>query len=284
MMIHTHGTPRGRRGLSRTDVIALIIAAIALAAIAVILLFRLSPHGTFQVSMRDGTNLRQIHQGVILFAGESRGLYPRPGLMKRKPVRINDEERIIPGRGDENVMYNTTDRLYSSMIAQRYAAPSQMVSPGEVNPNVWEIDHFDYDAFAPARHSYWDDQFEADLERGSHVSYAHLLLHGERKYALWNENAPGHVPVFGTRGPLDGVCDPASYTCDRAGRWSGMVVRNDNTTVQLDRMTPPGLYFGAGSDRQGDNIFAMEEGPQGEDVILTFTLAIDETGPTIQHD
>jgi hypothetical protein len=231
------------RGLSRTDVIALIIAAVALVAIITLFLFRLSPHSSITISMRDGTNLRQIHQGALLFAGESRGLYPRPGLMKRKPITFNDEQRIIPGRGDENTAHNTTDRLYSSLIAQRYASPALMVSPGEVNPNVREMRDFNYDAFAPARHSYWDDRFTADLQHGSHVSYAHLLLHGERKFALWNENAPSNTPLFGTRGPIGGVADPDSYTCDRRGNWSGMIVRNDNTTIQLDRMTPPDLFI-----------------------------------------
>lgn len=282
MTTHSRDILRSRRGLSRTDVLALIIAAGALAAILTIILFRLGPHGSISISMRDGTNLRQVHQGIILFAGESRGLYPRPGMMKRKPVQINDEEHIIPGRGDENVSYNTTDRLYSALIAQRYASPAQMVSPGEVNPNVRAMRDFNYDAFAPTRHSYWDDRFEADLEQGSHVSYAHLLLHGERMYALWNENAPGHAPLLGTRGPYGGIADPDSHTCDRHGNWTGTVVRNDNTTIQLDRMTPPDLFFGSG--RQPDNIFAMDDGSSGEDVILTFTFANEGDGPTIQHD
>jgi hypothetical protein len=283
MIIPRHNTT-SRRALSRTDVIALIIAAIALAAIITLMLFRVSPHSSITVSMRDSTNLRQIHQGMVLFADESRGLYPRPGLMKRHPVQVNDEERIIPGRGDENAGYNTTDRMYSSLIAQRYASPALMVSPGEVNPFVREMRDFNYDAFSPARHSYWDETFEADLERSSHVSYAHLLLHGERKFNLWNKSAHGNVPLLGTRGPRGGIPDPDSYTCDRRGNWGGMIVRNDNTTMQLDRMTPPDLFVGFTEDRTPDNIFAKEGGPDGEDVILTFTLRIDGTGPTIQHD
>lgn len=284
MIMFSRPRQHSRRGLSRADVIALIFSTIALAAIGTLILFRLSPHSSITISMRDGTNLRQIHQGMILFGGESGGLYPRPGLMKRKPILINDEERIIPGRGEENTSYNTTDRLYSSLIAQRYASPALMVSPGEINPNVREMRDFDYDAFSPTQHVYWDDRFEADLESGSHTSYAHLLLHGNRKFELWHKNAPGHVPLLGTRGPNGGRCVPDSYTCDRRGNWSGIVIRNDNTTVQLDTMTPPDLFIGIGEDRQLDNLFVMEDGPNGEDVILTFTLVIDESGPVIQHD
>lgn len=273
-----------RRGVSRADVVALILSAVALAAVGTLILFRLSPHSAITVSMRDGTNLRQVHQGMVLFGGESGGLYPRPGLMKRKPVQVGGEALIVPGRGEENMHYNTTDRLYSSLIMQHYTSPALVVSPGEINPNVREMRNFDYDAFSPAQNVYWDERFQADLEHGSHTSYAHLLLYGGRTIALWHEQAPSHVPLLGTRGPRDGRCHPESLTCDRHGRWTGMVVRNDNTTMRHETMTPPNLEIGSGEDRQPDNLFAMEEGTDGEDVILTYTLAIDETGPTIQHD
>jgi hypothetical protein len=273
-----------RRGLSRVDVIVLIVSAVALLAILTMMLFRLGPESSITVGLRDMANLRQVHQGINLFAMESNGLYPRPGLMRRMPIEVDGEWRFVPGRGDENPSYNTTDRVYSSMIAARYISPDLLISPGEVNPNVQPMRDFNYEAYSPAGHSYWDDRFEANLERTSHTSYAHLLLFGDRKYLLWNDRAPGDTPLLGTRGPKDGVADPDSYTTDPRGNWRGAIVRNDNTTVILESMVlepPPG---DPADTPQPDNLFDMEGGPHGEDVILTFTLAIGDDGPTIQHD
>ena len=91
--------------------------------------------------------------------------------------------------------------------------------------------------------------------------------------------------ALGNRGPLEGEPDGASYTCGPHGHWAGNVVFNDNHTKLIDTFTPANHKQRiVDGKEEKDNIFKMEDGPEGGDAILSFTRSIGEDGPVLQHD
>jgi prepilin-type processing-associated H-X9-DG protein len=201
-------------------------------------------------------------------------------------AQLNEERLLVPSAltrrrdpGDD-----TTAGLFSAMIAQQYAVPQQLCSAHERNPNVWPDDDYDYLAYSPADDTYWDPAFAADLEVESNVSFAHIPLYGERLRRHWRFPAGSHTPLLGNRGPAQGVADPNSYTYGRDGRWAGHVVFGDGHVEYIQTFTLSSVFFDAGGQRQPDNLFRMDDGPDGADVILTFTKVMTEAGPVVQHD
>lgn len=231
------------------------------------------------VRLRDGTQLKQIHQAFIIFAQESEGSMPLPGLIRRLPVN----GQYIPGRGEQDITLNTTANLYSAMIMQNYFTPELCVSSWERSDNIKVNENFNWDAYNPTQAIYWDDQFNADLTKQSHTSYAHLLLTPKRQRE-WRDSMRSDFIHLSNRGPKDGKGDPASITCDHEGKWAGHVVFGDNATAWGRAMTHKDITLKKSDDEESvrDNFFAIES---ETDIVLTFTQAIDANGKaTLQHD
>lgn len=284
-----HIGSRLRGGRSGIDTLATVGCAGVLVGVACVVLGQTRPSGglpagAHPLSVKDASQLAEIHQAMVIFAGEWGGFLPRPGLINRLPVEVGGKPQRIPGRGEEDVTLNTTANLYSSLIAQNYFAPAQVVSPVERSPKVSVCRSYDYDQYDPAEGVYWDPQFKADLRRGSHASYAHLLLFGKRTDAQWRDTMDPKFPVLGNRGPKGGKLDPSSYTCGPHGNWAGNIVYNDNHVEFEVTTTPSGLFFQSGEAKKPDNIFAVDDGPRGRDVVLTFTKKMTVDGPLLQHD
>jgi hypothetical protein len=200
-------------------------------------------------SHQDRTYLVSIFQSLAVGAQLHDGRFLVPSALTRR----------------RDIADDTTAGLFSAMIAQQYAAPEQLISANERNPNVWIDDDYDYLAYNPAEDTYWDPAFVADLEQKSNASFA-------------------HVPLMGNRGPADGVDDPNSYTYGLDGRWAGQLVFGDGHVEYVETFTLNSLFYNAGGQRQPDNLFRMDDGPDGVDVILTFTESMTEDGPVIQFD
>lgn len=264
----------------------IVVCTAALLAIITLMWFQTRGSPTAVTRMlRDAEQLRQIHQGMVLGSEEASGRYPQPGDIRRRPIERDGELIYVPRSGRPDPTQDTTANFYSLMVMRRYVGKHQLVSPGERNPVVEPIEHYDFDLYNPAQGVHWDSVFAADLEHKSHVSYAHDLLYGRRVGRYWRTDAPPNRPVIGSRGPKGGTPDPDSYTCDEHGNWRGIVVTSDNNYEFLDHFTPPGLFIATDDSHQPDNIFRIDDGVDGEDVILTFTLEVtEEHGPAIQHD
>jgi hypothetical protein len=202
-----------RRGLTRIEPLALLACGIILVSAVAVVLARsgdLRQPVFHPLTIKDGAQLRQIHQSLVVFGREGNGRFPRPGLINRLPVN----GQRIPGRGQEDVSQNTTANLFSSLIAQNFVTPELLVSPVERNDKVRVLkqDRYDYTKVRPAENVFWDDAFKADLKVLSHVSYAHMPIHGERAAKHWRDTMDSHVSTLGNRGPRDGKVDPKSIT------------------------------------------------------------------------
>ncbi len=201
----------------------------------------------------------------------------------------NEGRYITPGeltgfRDGRDGRDNTTANLFSAMIANHYTVPGQLISGNEYSPNVVVDEDYDYTAYRPATGTYWDPGFVADLAVESNDSFAHVPLYGQRLRRYWRFTTGARTPLLGNRGPKGGVDDPDSHTYGRNGRWAGHVVFGDGHIDFIETFTPAGLFLSSAGERRPDNIFDMEEGPEGLDAILSFTRKVTPDGPDLQHD
>ena len=216
-------------------------------------------------TMEDQIQLNAMYQGFAVWALENRGRFLVPSDLTRS--------------ADTSV--DTTANMYAAMIAGNYLSPEIMVSPNEYG-NVYPDDDFNYNAVQPQDDVYWDPKFSADLYDESNVSYAHVPLFDERLRRHWKNTS--RFPVFGNRGPKDGVEDPESYTYGRNGRWAGHMVFGDGSIEFLHTFTPGKLDYTKDGVSTPDNIFKIETGPTGIDAILSFTKAMTAEGPVLDWD
>lgn len=220
-------------------------------------------------STQDMIHLRGLHTAMIVAGNDTRDA--------RLPVASQ-----LAGRNDWSL--NTTANIYSAMIAGNYVTPEMLVSGNEYNPRVYVMNNYDYAAYAPGSGVFWDDAFQADLDRESHVSFAHMPLFGERYEKGWQANLNRQAVLAGNRGPKDGIDDPQSFTYGRSGQWGGHVLHGDGSINFHSTFTPEGLIYQRAGERHTDNLFAMDDGPDGVDAILSFTQEMTPEGPTLQHD
>ena len=258
------------------SIIGLRVTMVCMLVLAVIMMNALNKSMTGAGSALPGTvaSFEDKQYLVILYQSMATG------------ASFNDGRFLVPSElsGRRDPTENTTADLFSAMIAQQYTVPGQLISGNEYSPNVWPDEDYDYTAYNPTAGTHWDRSFVADLDVESNNSFAHVPLYGQRLRHTWRFTADSRQPLLGNRGPKGGVDDPNSYTYGRDERWAGHLVFGDGHVEFIETFTPSGLFYEAGGERRPDNIFAMEEGPDGRDVILTFTRAMTEEGPIIQHD
>ncbi len=219
-------------------------------------------------SFEDKLQLSALYQSMLVGALENKDRYLVPSELS----------------GSDDPAQNTTANLFSAMIARHYTGPEQLISGNEYNPYVWPDEDYDITAYNPAGGTFWDPRFVADLEDESNVSYAHVPLYGERVRREWRANLRSDFPLLGNRGPKDGIEDPDSWTYGRDRTWAGHLVFGDGHVQFVNTFTPAGVFYEQDGRQYNDNIFAMEEGPNGRDAILSFTRKVSTNGPVLQYD
>ncbi len=263
---------RSRRGYS---LIGLLISFACIAVLFALMMSSMNKaitgEGSTQVntlhSLEDKLRLSGIMQGMIVYANENKERYLVPSLVA----------------GSDDPSLNTTASFYSALIAGRFVAPEQVISGNEFSGYVEQAYDYDYRAYDPASGVYWDPNFKADLHDLSNASFAHLPMFGERFDRNWQQTFSSSFPVLGNRGPENGIDDPQSFTYGRNGRWAGHLVFGDGHVAFVDSFTP-GLSYSRDGHEHPDNIFAVEDGPDGGDAILSFTRKMTEQGPELQFD
>ncbi len=211
--------------------------------------------------MQDMMQLRQLMQSVQMKAGADAGEYPRPS---QRTKDIQDD---------------TTANLFSLLVAERYVSPEALISPmdsGLVEP----ITDYGWGSWDPTNGEFWDSGFKSDLDDVSHVSYAHMVLHGNRLSHWSAGNMTSDFPLVGNRGPRDGIESTESWACLENGTWAGQIAFGDG---HID------LFIGApkavrGGRHGADHFFRIDDEDRHEDAILGFTSEMDESGPTLQWD
>jgi len=256
-----------RWGMTTTELLISLVCLVIVIAVVSFLL--VAPQRIDQRVMRETFALKGIHQSFLVAAREHDGAFPLPS--------------VIAGSADEIVnRHDTTAALYSYMIMENYFPPDLVVSARETNPRVRVHQSFGWELYDPLQQVFWDDSFQADLHQRSHTSFAHMYLHGERVNQYWRETLNSSVPIFSSRGPMGGQRIVDSYTTNERGEWSGVVVNLDISVDRIHTMTPDGLTYGP--DQKQDNLFAIDDGEDGVDVVLTFTHRTSEGQAQVHHD
>jgi hypothetical protein len=261
------------RGFSLIGILVAMVCIIALAAIGLTALNKsITGEGSAQEgtvrSVEDKMNLYAIHQAMVAYSMDNDGRFLTPS--------------VLAGTGDRTL--DTTANLYSAMIMHYGVRPEMLISGNEYNGYVEEDMDYNSLLYDPSAGVYWDPTFEADLERGSNVSFAHLPLFGRRFDKHWQSAMSSSFPILGNRGPKDGIPDPNSWTYGRNGTWGGHIVFGDGHIEFTNAFTPGSVFFERDGGRFADNIFAVEDGVDGADAILSFTKEMTRDGPELQFD
>jgi hypothetical protein len=248
---------RPRCGVTKIEMIVILVIAVVVVAVTYPAIRR-SRCGA--ASLKDKTQITQIHKAMLSFANENEDLLPTPGLIQ---MRRNDSGVLVH---DDTL--NHSAPLYSYLIGANLVKPELLVSPDCIDETdaVWVKSHYDYAAYNPAANQFWDPTFTMRIDNskvGANCSYAHMALCGDRRLNKWTNNRDAATPIISTRGTKGGATSGADF--DRSptlklhlprNQWVGHICFSDNHSETLDRFYPPLVHFAGPSE--GDNIFAAE--------------------------
>lgn len=256
--------PHKTRGFTLVELLV-VIAIIAL--LVGMLLPALAKAMASAKTVKDSTQIKQIHQAMLTKSNENKGLkMPIPGLIRRLPVG----GVLTPGAGEEDVTRNNSVGLYSACVAMGLFNTDILIGPTEVNPKVVEYKNYNHDAYNPSQNTYWDESFSArinatlDSDQVCNTSYAHLILIGWRKDNQWRNTMDSSKPHFVTRGTQAGDWtnqtwynnSPTLRLHGSPKQWSGNICFADNHMQYIETFTPEGVSWECGQlNLTKDNIF-----------------------------
>lgn len=248
------GGRRTARGFTVLELVIVIIVVVLLAAI--LLPGVVGGRGRPNVRhIKDGTQIRGIHQGMVLFAQNNNDKYPLPSLLDPDNVTIDAAAETK----------DTTANIISVLLYQNFFTPELCVSPSETNPNIRIDNAFAYTAPSTAANpakALWDPGFNTDFtaknpSRIAGFSYAHQMPFGPRRDKKWNNSFNSNDAIIANRGPLvASVTKGKEESVDMAfnkdsnamlihgGRksWEGNVAYND-MSVQFETSMAPETKF-----------------------------------------
>jgi len=213
-------------------------------------------------AVKDGTQIQQIHKGMVTFARQLEGRLPTPGLINRLPHPVEGD---VPGIGEEDKSINTTQAMYSACIAGDFFTAPVLVGPTEPNGNVVVKGDYNFEQYSPINDSYWDPTFSADVTSISNVSYSHSTIGGKAGASNWNDNVNSRWALIGNRGVENGSLQPQVYedsltlkTHGGSKQWVGNICYADNHVNLEQSFNIDGINYKTSGGSVPDNIFEPE--------------------------
>jgi type II secretory pathway pseudopilin PulG len=192
-----------RTGYTLADLLVVVIVLAIVGALLLPLVRPARPIGSRQ--FKDSTQVRGIHQGMILFAQSNQDRFPLPS-------QLDAAGHTLPG---DAAAKDTTANIISMLIYQGFFSPELTVSPSESNPKIRVFGKYQYgdpSGTVKPRQALWDPAFAADFTAGeANLSYAMTPMWSkERVETVTGFNSL--QAVLGSRGP-----QIAGVTYNRAG-------------------------------------------------------------------
>ena len=257
-----------RKGFTLLELVVCLVVAAGIALLLLPAIGGTRRHrGARQI--KDSTQVRGVHQGLVMFAQNNKDQYPMPSLLDM------DDHTVAA----EPASKDTTANIMSILIYNGYFGPELCVTSAETNPAIRQMVTYAYSDPASAANpskALWDPAFAADFTspKGGNFSYAHMMPAGERLLHDWSNTFSSTTAVLGNRGPaVTGVTyakggvgsvmfDTKSNTLLIHGSrttWEGNIVTNDNAVSFQTRMDPEVFMYtdGAGA-KWGDCLFFDE--------------------------
>ncbi len=277
--------------------IELLVVIAIIALLIGILLPALGKARATARQLKDGTQIRGIHQGLFLWAQSNNDQYPIPSDVDKGNATVGG-----------TIMKDLPRHAVSLMIYNNFFTPELCWSPAEANGSL-QVDKA-YQFSAPqvtgsgaatgaGVQPLWDAGFKGvqqdatmfrqgqDANTPGAFSYGINPFFGGRR-AKWTNSANSSDAILGNRGPsyvLNGSGATATWTLAPAGTssttpnglnsnallihggrstWEGNIAYNDNSVIQETRADPDNKTFNfsgittAGQKSQPDNLFANE--------------------------
>ncbi len=230
------------RGFTLIELLVVIAIIALLIGILLPALARARSNAKF---LTCSTRVNQIHKGMILFANESRGTYPKP--VKISPTTAAANTGGLNGTPQTG---NSSANFYSYMIFNTYYSPEVVLCPGDASSNIALKTDYRYGTLDDQGWNpdwLWDPAFGCDItttNKISNASYATLAPAGSRYNSEWADSLNSNYAVVSDRGPKDGRSDKKNPTYLFHGArtsWLGNVGYNDGHVSGTNEQTGLGM-------------------------------------------